>query len=166
MSRGQASVRAVTFSRPPVVWGLAVYRTFSRVIVDSFPKLFVAHTRLNRLRLSDNTRSVKAKQLDDGIGDTLVAVRATSGVYKRPRLRCRNYFVNPVMSGRMRRPQRLSHILRADRQMAKASTGGGKDRVADCGRDCGGCRLAKPNRRFRAWQEINLAFRYVAHPTP
>src|SRR6266852_1314029 len=94
MSRGQASVRAVTFSRPPVVWGLAVYTTFSRVIVDSFPKLFGAHTRLKRLRLSDNTRSVKAKQLDDGIGDTLVAVRATSGVYKRARLRCGNYIVS------------------------------------------------------------------------
>src|SRR6267378_7865496 len=56
--------------------------------------LFVAHTRLNRLPRTNNTRSVKAKQLDDGIGDTLVAVRATCGVYKRARLRCRNYIVS------------------------------------------------------------------------
>src|SRR5580704_17831803 len=56
--------------------------------------LFVAHTRLNRLRRSNNTRSVEAKQLDDGIGDTLVAARATSGVYKRARLRCRNCIVS------------------------------------------------------------------------
>jgi DNA invertase Pin-like site-specific DNA recombinase len=31
------------------------------------------NTRLKRLRRSDNTRSAEAKQLDDGIGDTLVA---------------------------------------------------------------------------------------------
>src|SRR6266446_966454 len=50
--------------------------------------------QLNRLRRTNNTRSVEAKQLDDGIGDTLVAVRATCGVYKRARLRCRNYIVS------------------------------------------------------------------------
>src|SRR5450432_1550679 len=33
----------------------------------------------------------RERQLDDGIGDTLVAVRATCGVYKWARLRCRNY---------------------------------------------------------------------------
>jgi hypothetical protein len=42
--------------------------------------LFVALTRLNRLPRSHNTRTVEAKQLDDGIGDTLVAVMAMSGV--------------------------------------------------------------------------------------
>ena len=31
---------------------------------------FVARTRLNRLRPSNNTRSVEAKHLDEGIGDT------------------------------------------------------------------------------------------------
>jgi hypothetical protein len=42
--------------------------------------IFVAHTRLNGLPPSDNTRSVEAKQLDDGIGDTFVSVGRTSEV--------------------------------------------------------------------------------------
>ena len=58
--------------------------------------------RLIRLRRSDNTTSAEAKQLDDGIGDTLVAVRATSGVYKRARLRCRNYIFRDGRVSRLR----------------------------------------------------------------
>jgi hypothetical protein len=42
--------------------------------------IFVEHTRLNGLPPSDNTRSVEAKQLDDGIGDTFVSVGRTSEV--------------------------------------------------------------------------------------
>jgi len=41
--------------------------------MDSFRRKFLS-ARLNRLRRSDHTRSVEAKQLDDGIGDTFVLV--------------------------------------------------------------------------------------------
>src|SRR5260370_14655127 len=40
MSRRPSSARVVVFSRSAVVWALAMYRTFSRVIADSFLKIF------------------------------------------------------------------------------------------------------------------------------
>jgi hypothetical protein len=43
--------------------------------MDSFhEKLFVAHIRIDRMRRSNYTRSVEAKQLDDDISDTLESV--------------------------------------------------------------------------------------------
>src|SRR5882762_5304909 len=42
--------------------------------------LFVGHFQIDRLRPSNHTRSADAKQLHEGIADTLVAVRA-SGVH-------------------------------------------------------------------------------------
>lgn len=86
MSGRLSSVRTAPFSRPPVVLVLALYRTVSKVIVDFFLKIFCFAPRSNRLRRSDNTRSTEAKQLDDGIGDTLVGVFACSGVHPSARL--------------------------------------------------------------------------------
>ena len=41
--------------------------------MDSFRRKFLS-ARVNRLWRSDHTRSVETKQLDDGIGDTLLLV--------------------------------------------------------------------------------------------
>src|SRR5467141_5062304 len=41
MSRRPSSVRVAVFSRSAVVWALAMYRAFSRVIVDPFLKIFL-----------------------------------------------------------------------------------------------------------------------------
>jgi len=58
----------------------------------------------------------------------------------------------------------LSHSFRADWQMRKACTGGGKDRVSNRMRDRCRCSLREANGHFRAWEKLDLNFGYVAHP--
>ena len=64
-------------------------------------------------------------------------------------------------SGLMR--EGLQHGFRTDRQVTDASARGGKDRVADRGRDCGRRRLTEANRRFCAREKFDLDLGYVAH---
>jgi len=46
---------------------------------SNYLHLFVAQIQLHRRQQGDDTRNMRAKQLDEGIADTLVSVHATDG---------------------------------------------------------------------------------------
>jgi hypothetical protein len=59
--------------------------------------------------------------------------------------------------------ERYQHSLRSDWQMTDACARGGEDGI--CNRRCNrrNRRFTKPNRCFRAWQELYFDVRYVSH---
>jgi hypothetical protein len=56
----------------------------------------VGHIQSNRLRCSDKTRSAEAKQLDEGVVDTLESVGATSGAHTPVSIKASDSARNPL----------------------------------------------------------------------